>query len=85
MIALLGNREIALGEVYHSAHSHVQCQAFSSGSYNGPLSPELKLVLRPNREVAAKSVDLYEIWGDDVVYDHVPVEIPYEVKSQASR
>ena len=44
-----------------------------SGRYDGPPVTSCDLILRSNQEVARRTVDLFEIWDGELVYENVPV------------
>ncbi len=62
----LGTVRKARGE---STHWNVGCD------YDGPALDSCDVILRSSKEVARRSIDLFEIWEGELVYEDVPVEV----------
>jgi hypothetical protein len=83
ILARIEGREYYIDSVYKSETE----SSYSSGSaprnavcYDGPIVGEITVVLSPNKALAKQTTSIFEIWGGELVYEHVPISLPPELK-----
>jgi len=78
VIAKIGDMELVLGS-NRSARPKINNHWNAvQTKYKGPQFKSFDIILRSSKEAAKDSVDLFEIWDGELIYENVPVKVKEE-------